>query len=177
HTPPRPAPPLVLGGGPFLGLRPPPGQKDALDCPVEAAGAAQPRHIPAPRHDLRSRARKHAAPVERATIRVAARLAILANRLEAPQHPGGFLTAAAELPAAADAVTAGNWHRLSAARNRSAGNDCVRPLPVDFGDRLVRQPESDQLAAAPVAEVPTNRAGALGQQLDDAQISQRVDLE
>src|ERR1700730_1390314 len=101
-----PARPLVLEGNADLRHRPPFRKEHVLDCPVEAAGAAQARHVPAPRHDLRFGARKHPAPVERAAIRVATRLAVIADYLEAPQHPAGFLTAAAELPVAADAVPA-----------------------------------------------------------------------
>ena len=78
---------------------------------------------------------KDAAPVERAAVRAAARLAIVADHLEAAQHPGGLLTAAAELPAPADAVTALDRHRLSAARHRGAGDDRVGPLRVDFARR------------------------------------------
>ena len=51
------------------------------------------------------------------------------------------------------------------------------PLAVDLVHALVRQAERDELADAVVAEVPADRAGALGQQLDDAQIGQRVDLQ
>src|SRR5205823_8265890 len=99
------------------------------------------------------------------------------NHLEAPQHPGGLLTAAAELPASADAVTARGRHRLPAAGYRGAGDDRVGPLPVDLLDPVIRQPERHQLADAAIAEVPTDRADALGQRLDDAQIGQRVDLQ
>ena len=44
-------------------------------------------------------------------------------------------------------------------------------------DAVVRQSERDQLADAAVAEVPADRAGALGQQLHDPQVGQRVELQ
>src|SRR5204862_1207206 len=88
-----PARPLVLERDANLRHRPPLRQEDVLDRPVEAAGAAQPGDVPAARHDLRVGARKDAAPIERAAIRVAARLAVIADHLEASQHPEGLLTA------------------------------------------------------------------------------------
>src|SRR5256885_12776872 len=42
---------------------------------------------------------------------------------------------------------------------------------------LVGQPERHQLADAAIAEVPADRAAALGQFLDRAEIGQRVDLQ
>ena len=42
---------------------------------------------------------------------------------------------------------------------------------------LVGQAERHELADAAVAEVPADRAGALGQQLHCAQVGQRVDLQ
>src|SRR5271169_2921460 len=104
---------------------------------MEAARAAQSGHVPAPRHDLRFRARKHAAPVERSAFRVPARLAVIAEHLEAPEHPARLLTATAELPPAADPITAGDRHRLPAARHCGSGDDRVRPLPVNFVDALI----------------------------------------
>jgi len=86
------------------------------------------------------------------------------------------LAAAAELPATADPIAARHRHRLPAARHRGAGDNRVGPLPVNFVDALIRQPECDQLADAPVAEVPADRASTLGQKLDYAEIAQRVDL-
>ena len=44
-------------------------------------------------------------------------------------------------------------------------------------DPVVRQAESDKLADAVVGEVPADRTGALGQQLHDAQVGQRIDLQ
>ena len=52
-----------------------------------------------------------------------------------------------------------------------------RAVPDNLLHALVRQAERDELADAVVGEVPADRAGALGQQLDDAQIGQRVDLQ
>src|SRR5207249_12133033 len=49
-------------------------QEHVLDRPVEAAGAAQPGDVPAPRHDLRLGARKHPAPIERDRDRKSTRL-------------------------------------------------------------------------------------------------------
>ena len=150
-------------------------QIDVLDRPVEAAGAAQPGHVPAPGDDLRFGPREHPAPVERAAVRAPARLAVIED-LKAAQHPGALLAAAAELPAPADAIAALDRHRLPAARHRGAG-DRSRPAPMDLVDALVRQPQRHELADAVVGEVPADRAAALGQQLDDAQIGQRVDLQ
>src|SRR5271170_6048333 len=50
---PRPARPLVLERNANLRHRPPLRQEDVIDRPVEPAGAAQPGHVPATRHDLR----------------------------------------------------------------------------------------------------------------------------
>jgi hypothetical protein len=44
-------------------------------------------------------------------------------------------------------------------------------------DALVRQTERDELADAVVGQVPADRPGALGQQLHDAQVGQRVGLQ
>src|SRR5947207_15681684 len=118
---PRPARPLIFERDADWRHRPPLRQEDVLDRPVEAAGAAQPGDVPAPRHDLRFRARKDAAPVERAAFRVPARLAVIAEHLEAAEHPARLLTAGAELPSAGDPVAALDRHRLPAARYRSAG--------------------------------------------------------
>jgi len=48
---------------------------------------------------------------------------------------------------------------------------------VDLVDALVRQTERDELTAAVVGQVPTDRAGALGQELHNAQVGQRVSLQ
>ena len=173
---PRPALPLVVQRGAGLDHRPPLRQEDVLDDPVEAAGPAQPGHVPAPLDDLRFRTREDPTPVNRGAVRVAARLAAVEN-LEAPQHPGTLLTAAAEAPAPADAVATSDWHRLPAPRHGGAGDDGVGPVRVDLVDALVRQPERDELADAVVGQVPADRAGALGQELHDAQVGQRVDLQ
>src|SRR5215831_15634612 len=71
-----------------------------------------------------------------------ARLAVIADHLKAAQHPAGLLAAAAELPPAADPVAAGHRHRPPAARHGSAGDDRVRPFPVDFVTmrRMVKRP-------------------------------------
>src|SRR6516165_438681 len=107
-------------------------QENVVDRPVEAAGAAQSRNIPAPRDDLRFGAREHPAPEERTAIRVTARLAVIADHLEAAEHPAGLVAATAELPATVDLVTARHRHSSPAARHRSAGDDRVGPLPVDL---------------------------------------------
>ena len=110
-------------------------------------------------------------------MRVPAWLAVIAKHLEAPEHPARLLTAGAELPSAADPVAAIDRHRLPAARHRRAGDDRVGPLAVDLVHSLVRQSERHELADAAVAEVPADRAGALGQELHGAQVSQRVGLQ
>src|SRR5581483_4966330 len=148
------------------------GQKHVLYRPVEAAGAAQPGDVPAPGHDLGLGAGEHAAPVERLSLRAQPRLAVVEN-LEAAQHPGAFLAAAAEAPAAADAVAALDRHRLSAALHRGAGDDGVGAGAVKFAHAVVGQAEGDELADAVVGEVPADRAGPLGEQLDNPQIGQR----
>ena len=173
---PRPARPLVVQRHADMRARPPLRQEDVLHRPVEAAGPAQPGHVPAPRHDRRFRARKHPAPVERTAIRAAARFAVVED-LEAPQHPGALLAAAAEGPVPVDAVAALDRHRLPAALHRGAGDDGRVPVRVDLVHALVRQPERDELADAVVGKVPADRAGALGQQLHDAQVGQRIDLQ
>jgi hypothetical protein len=48
---------------------------------------------------------------------------------------------------------------------------------VDLVDARVRQAERDELADAVVGDIPADGAGGLGQQLHDAQVGQRVDLE
>ena len=50
-------------------------------------------------------------------------------------------------------------------------------MPVDLLDALVRQPERDELGDVVVAEIPADGAGALGQQLHDAQIGQQIGLQ
>src|SRR2546428_3655682 len=134
---PRPALPLVVQRGAGLNHRPPLRQEDVLDRPVEAAGAAQPGHVPAALDDLRFRTREDSTPVDRGAVRAAARLAAVEN-LEAPQHPGTLLTAAAEAPATADAVATSDRHRLPAPRHGGAGDDGVGPVRVDLVDALVR---------------------------------------
>src|SRR5579862_5256157 len=151
-------------------------QENIVDRPVEAAGPAQPGHVPAARNHLRLGAAEHPAPIEGLAVGVATRPAAIEN-LKASQHPGAFLTAAAELPAPADPVAALDRHRLSAALNRGAGDDRVAALGVDLFHALIRQPEGDQLADAVVGNIPADRTRALGQQLDNAQIGQRIDLQ
>src|SRR5262249_40053390 len=58
-----------------------------------------------------------------------------------------------------------------------ASDDRVGPVPVKLLDALVRQPERDELADAVVGHIPAGRAGGLGEQLDDAHVSQRIDLQ
>src|SRR2546430_1381049 len=169
---PRPDPPLVVQRGAGLDHRPPLRQEDVLDDPVEAAGPAQPGHVPAPLDDLRFRTREDPTPVNRGAVRVAARPAAVAN-LAPPQHPGTLLTAAPEAPAPADAVATSDWHRLPAPRHGGAGDDGVGPVRVDLVDALVRQPDRDELADACVGQGPTERDHALSQELHDAQVSQQ----
>src|SRR5258708_3905195 len=173
----RPARPLVLKRDADLRHRPPLGQKHVVDRPVEAAGAAQSRDIPAPRHDLRFAAREDPTPIERTAIRVGARLAVVAEHLEAPQHPARLLTAAAEAPPAADPVAPLARPPRAAARHGGAGDDGVGALRVDLLHAAVRQAERDQLADAAIAEVPADRAATLSQHLDGAQIGERVELQ
>src|SRR5439155_14337082 len=105
---PRPALPLVFQRDAGVGHRPPLRQEDVVDGPVEAAGAAQPGDIPAARNDLRLGPREDTAPVYGA-VRVGPRLAVHDN-LEAAEHPGGLLAAAAKAPAPADPVAARDRH-------------------------------------------------------------------
>jgi hypothetical protein len=44
-------------------------------------------------------------------------------------------------------------------------------------DALVRQTERDELGDLVVTEIPADRAGALGQQLDHAEVRERVGLQ
>src|SRR5438067_1605987 len=106
---------------------------------------------------------------------MAVRFAVFED-LEAAGHPAAVVTAAAELPASADAVAALDRHRLPAALHGGAG-DRGRPVPVDFADAVLRQAERDELADAVVGEVPADRAAPLGQELDNAQIGQRIGLQ
>src|SRR5206468_2878753 len=62
-------------------------------------------------------------------------------------------------------------------RHGGAGGGDVGPVPVDLLDALVRQPERDELGDVVVAEIPADGAGALGQQLHDAQIGQQIGLQ
>src|SRR5215471_17998756 len=173
---PRPALPLIIKWGTGLDHRPPLRQEDILDHPVEAAGAAQPGHVPAALDDLCFRACEDPTPIDRGAVRAAARLAAIEN-LKAPQHPGALLTAAAEAPAPTDTVATLDRHRLPAPRHGGAGDDRVGPVRVDLVDALVRQPERDELADAIVGQVPADRTGALRQELYDAQVGQRVGLQ
>src|SRR6516162_11482298 len=120
-----------------MGHRPPLRQEDILDGPVEAAGPAQSGDVPAPGHDLGFGTPKDPPPVEGLAFRAETWPPVFEN-LEAPQHPGALLTAAAELPSPADAIAAGDRHRLPAPRHRGAGDDGVGALPVDLLDTLVR---------------------------------------
>src|SRR5262245_34170482 len=155
---PRPALPLVVQRSAGKGHRPPLRQEDVLDCPVEAASPAQSGHVPTPLDDLHFRTREDPTPVDRGTVRAAARLAAVEN-LEASQHPGTLLTAAAEAPAPADAIATSDRHRLPAPRHGGASDDGVGPVRVDLMDALVRQAERDELDNAIVSQVPANRAG------------------
>ena len=85
--------------------------------------------LPVPRSPLTSQlpgmtstsARGNRPRQKHAAVVAAARLAVVEN-LEAAEHPGGFMTAAAEGPAPADAIAALDRHRLAAALHRGAGN-------------------------------------------------------
>src|SRR6185437_2357378 len=115
------------------------------------------------------------APIERPAFRAAARLAIVED-LEAAEHPRGFLAAAAELPASADPVAAIDRHRLATTLHCGAG-EVGRAVAVELVGTLAGQPERHQLADAVVGEIPADRPAPLGQQLDDPQIGQGVDLQ
>src|SRR5439155_2472484 len=104
------------------------------------------------------------------------RLPVVEN-LEAAQHPGGFVAAASEGPAPTDAIAALDRHRLAAALNRSAGNHGTMALRIDLLHAVVRQAERDQRADAVVGDVPADRARAFGQELDDADVGQRIGLQ
>ena len=106
-----------------------------------------------------------------------ARLAVIAEHLEAAEHPARLLTTGAKLPSAGDPVAVIDRHRLPAPRHRSAGDDRVGALSVDLVHSLVGQAERHELADPAVAKVPADRAGALGQEFDGAQIGKRVDLQ
>ena len=125
---PGPAAPLIVQRDAGVDHRPALRQEDVLDRPVEAAGPAQPGHVPAPVDDVRFRTREDPAPVRRRAVRAAARLVAVEN-LEAPEHPRAFLTAAAEAPATGDAKAAIDRHRLPAALHGRAGDDGVGPVP------------------------------------------------
>ena len=150
-------------------------QEDVVDRPVEAAGAAQPGDVPAARHDLGLGAREHAAPIKRAA-RVAARL-VAVHHLEAAEHPAALLAAAAKAPPPGDAVAALDRHRLAAARHRGAGHDRLMARRIDLVHAFVRQAQGDELADAVVGDVPADRTGALGQELGNPGISDRVHLQ
>src|SRR5262250_1124625 len=104
------------------------------------------------------------------------RRAVVEN-LEAAEHPGGFMAAAAEGPAPADAIAALDRHRLAAALHRGAGNHGTMALRIDLLHAFFRKAERDQLADAVVGDVPADRACAFGQELDDADIGQRIGLQ
>ena len=48
---------------------------------------------------------------------------------------------------------------------------------MDLVHAVIRQPKRDELADAVVGRVPADRAGALGQQFNDPQVGQRIDLQ
>src|SRR5437867_4407958 len=150
-------------------------QEDIVDRPVEAAGRAHPGHVPAALDDLSFRTREDPTPVDRRAIRAAARLVAVEN-LEASQHPGALLAAGTEGPATRDPVATIDGHGPSASHHGGAGDDRV-PARVNLLDTLVRQTERDELADAVVGHIPADRAGALGEQLNDAHVGQRVSLK
>ena len=167
--------PLVVERYAGMNHRAPLRQKEIRHRPIEAPGAAQPAHLPAAGNDLDLGAREQAAP-EHAAVVAAARLAVVEN-LEAAEHPGGFMAAAAEGPAPADAIAALDRHRLAAALHRGAGNHGTMALRIDLLHAVVRKAERDQLADAVVGDVPADRACAFGQELDDADVGQRIGLQ
>src|SRR5215831_13528091 len=144
-------------------------------CGPTQAGAAQPAHLPAAGNDLDLGAREQAAP-EGAAVVAAARLAVVED-LEAAKHPGGFVAAAAEGPAPADAIAALDRHRLAAALHRGAGNHRTMALRIDLLHAVVGKAERDQRADAVVGDVPADRARAFGQELDDTDVGQRIGLQ
>ena len=172
----RPVAPLVVERDAGVDHRSSLRQEDVLDRPVEAAGCAEPGHVPASLHDLRFGAVEHAAPVDRGAIRAATRLVAVEN-LEAAQHPGALLAAGAEWPAAGDTVATVDRYGPAAPLHGGAGDGDVAPVPVDLLDTRVRQTERDELGDIVVAEVPADRAGPLGQQLDRPQICEWVGLQ
>src|SRR5262244_1335953 len=171
----RPMRPLIVERYAGMDHRAPLRQKEIRHRPIEAAGSAQPAHLPAAGNDLDLGTREQAAP-EHAAVVAAARLAVVEN-LEAAEHPGGFMAAAAEGPAPADAIAALDRHRLAAALHRGAGNHGTMVLRIDLLHAVVRKAERDQLAAAVVGDVPADRACAFGQELDDADVGQRIGLQ
>src|SRR3954451_18778495 len=172
----RPAFPLVVERDAGVHHRAPLRQKDVVYGPVEAAGAAQPGHVPAAGHELGLLALENPAPVERPAFGAGARLAVVEN-LEAGEHPLAFLAAAAEAPAPGDAITAIDLDRLPAALHGSAGEHRVTLMTVNLLDPVIRQTERDQLADAVIGEVPADRATALGEQLDHPRIGDRINLQ
>src|SRR5881628_1245702 len=172
---PRPALPLVVERDAGVDHRSTLRQEDIVDRPVEAAGRAHPGHVPAALDDLSFRTREDPTPVDRSAIRAAARLVAVEN-LEASQHPGALLAAGTEGPATRDPVATIDGHGPSASHHGGAGDDRV-PARVNLLDTLVRQTERDELADAVVGHIPADRAGALGEQLNDAYVGQRVSLK
>ena len=75
-------------------------------------------------------------------------------------------------------VTGATVDRYSlAAARRQCRRRGRTPGPVDLPDASVRQTERDQWAISLLAEIPADRAGTLGQQLDRPQIRERVGLQ
>ena len=97
--------------------------------------------------------------------------------LEAAEHPGGFMTAAAEGPAAAHAIAALDRHGLAAALHRGAGDHGAMAFGIDLLHAVVGQAERDQRADTVVGDVPADRARGFGQELDDADVGQRIGLQ
>src|SRR5262249_23118398 len=171
-----PATPLVVERDAGVHHRAPLRQEDVLDRPVETAGRAHPGDVPAPLDDLRFRTREDSAPVDRGTIRTPTWLGAVEN-LKAGQHPGAFLTTSAERPATGDLVATIDGDRPAASLHGSPGDGDIAPMPIILLDALVRQPQRDELGVVVVADVPADRAGALGQHLDDAEVRERVGLQ
>src|ERR1700761_609889 len=131
-------------------------QENIINRPVEAAGAAQTCNFPASRYHMGLFAREHATPVHRPAIRTPARLAIIEN-LEAPQHPAALLAAATKAPVPGNPIAALDRNRLTAALHRSACDNRINTLRVDFLHTVLRQAEGHELPDAVVGHVPADR--------------------
>src|SRR6185436_8930778 len=108
-------------------------------------------------------------------IRAVARLVAIED-LETAEHPGALLAAGAEGPATGDAVPAVDGDGPATTLHGGAGDGDFSG-PEDLLDAFRWQTERDELGDVVVAEIPADRAGRLGQQLDRPQIGQRIELQ